>query len=334
MISGGLDSVLAAALLKRQGIEVTGLHFFNGFNGGTMRRAVCEGATIEQQAGAAKERLEGLLGIEIRVMDVSGEFLGVLAAPRHGFGRNVNPCIDCRIFLLGKAREILEREGFDFVFTGEVLGQRPMSQHMKAMRLVAERSGLEGRLLRPLCAKHMPETIPEREGLVDRSLLLDINGRSRKRQMALAAELGITGYQQPAGGCTLTDENYARRYSDLVAHGATLSCEETILLSVGRHLRLSPAVKIVVGRRQEENEYLERAWSGGILMTTVDHPGPTTLVQGAAGEEDLIQAATVTARYSDGKKEASVRVVIGPGAGERTVEVAPASDETLERLRI
>ena len=334
MISGGLDSVLAAAVIKRQGIAVTGLHFFNGFNGGTMRRAVCDGATIEQQADGAKRRLEELMGIDVRVIDVSVDFLRVLAAPEHGYGKNVNPCIDCRIFLLGRAREILEREGYDFVFTGEVLGQRPMSQNLKAMREVERQSGLEGRLLRPLCARLMAQTIPERDGLVDRSLLLDIQGRSRRRQMALAAELGITGYEQPAGGCTLTDENYARRYSDLAARGAVFSCEDTIVLSVGRHLRLSPSVKIVVGRRQEENEYLERAWSGSALMTTVDHPGPTTLVQGEASQEDLLLAAAITARYSDGKGERSVRVAIRSGGEERIVEVAPAEDAAIDRIRI
>ncbi|MDD3643503.1 MAG: hypothetical protein PHQ19_08590, partial [Candidatus Krumholzibacteria bacterium] len=190
MISGGLDSILATAVLKRQGIAITALHFLNGFNGGTMRRAVCEGASMSEQAAAARARLEASLGVETRVVDVSREFLGVLASPGHGYGRNINPCIDCRIFLLRKAREILEREGYDFVFTGEVLGQRPMSQNVKAMRTVERESGLEGRLLRPLSARLFPETIPERDGLVDRSLLLDMQGRSRRRQMELAAELG------------------------------------------------------------------------------------------------------------------------------------------------
>lgn len=334
MVSGGLDSVLAVALLKRQGIAITALHFLNGFNGGTMRRAVCEGTSMSEQAASARARLEASLGVEARVVDVSREFLDVLASPGHGYGRNINPCIDCRIFLLRKAREILEREGYDFVFTGEVLGQRPMSQNVKAMRTVERESGLEGRLLRPLSARLFPETIPEREGLVDRSLLLDIQGRSRRRQMALAGELGLEGFEQPAGGCTLTDENYARRYADLASRGAAIGCEDTVLLSVGRHLRLSESVKIVVGRRQEENEYLERAWRDGILMTTLDHPGPTTLVQGPPSEEQLLLAAAVTARYSDGKGEPSVRVAVREGGEERIVEAAPAPAGEIERLLV
>lgn len=331
MISGGLDSSLAVAVLKRQGIEITGLHFFNGFNSGTMRRSVSEGLSLEQQAGAARRRLEEALAVPVMVIDVSEDFLPVLAAPEHGFGRNVNPCIDCRIFLLRRARALMEREGYDFVFTGEVLGQRPMSQHRQSLTLVERESGLEGRLLRPLCARLLPETIPEREGLVDRALLLDLQGRSRRRQMELAAELGLSGYEQPAGGCTLTDENYARRLRDLLAHGGALDCSQSVLLSVGRHLRLSSGVKLVVGRHRLENEYIERAWADGTLLTIVDHPGPTVLVLGKPSAAELDAAAAVTARYSDGKAEPSVRVAVNSGGGQRIVEVAPADEEAVSR---
>jgi tRNA U34 2-thiouridine synthase MnmA/TrmU len=335
MISGGLDSILAAVILERQGIEVTGLHFLNGFDPVSLRRRVCEGISIADIAGEKRESLERKIRAPVRVIDVSEEFLEVLASPRFGYGKNVNPCIDCRIFLLGKAREIMLDEGYDFVFTGEVLGQRPMSQHILAMRQVEKESGLSGRLLRPLCAKLMAVTRPEKEGLVDRERLLDIQGRSRKRQMALASELGIEDYATPAGGCALTDENYARRYLDLVSHGHhPMTCEDTLLLSTGRHLRISDGVKVVVGRREEENNYLEREWSGMPLLTTVDHPGPVTVVLGGANEDEIAAAAAVTARYSDGKNEPSVRVSVRIGGDEREIDAVPAQDEDIEDWRL
>jgi tRNA-specific 2-thiouridylase len=335
MVSGGLDSILAAALLRGQGINVTGLHFLNGFAAGSLRRRVCEGISLAEIAAEKKESLEGTLGVPVRVIDVSDEFLDILRSPRFGYGRNVNPCIDCRIFLLDKAREIMLDEGFDFVFTGEVLGQRPMSQNVSAMRRVEKESGLSGRLLRPLCAKLMPVSDPEREGLVDREMLLDIQGRSRRRQIALAAEMGIEDYPSPAGGCSLTDENFARRYLDLASRGRfPVTCEDTLLLSTGRHFRISGGARLVVGRREEENNYLERAWGDRPLLTTVDHPGPVTVILGDPTAEDIASAAAVTARYSDGKGEPSVRVSVKNCGDDREIEVAPAPDEDIDRWRL
>jgi len=334
MISGGLDSLLAVAVLRELGVDITGLHFLNGFGAGSLSRQVSENMSLAEIAADRKQRLESMLGVPVRVIDVSEEFLTVLRTPRFGYGKNINPCIDCRIFLLGKAREIMEKEGFDFVFTGEVLGQRPMSQHFRAMRQVEKESGLSGRLLRPLCARLLAATEPEKDGLVDRERLLDIQGRSRKRQLALAEELGIEDYATPAGGCTLTDENYARKYLDHTGHGMDVTCDDAVILSMGRHLRLSDRVKIVVGRREPENDYLESRWGDRILLTTLDHPGPVTVVIGEPSEEELMRAAAVTARYSDGKREPAVRVSITAGGDTREVEVAPASDEDLDRWRI
>jgi tRNA U34 2-thiouridine synthase MnmA/TrmU len=334
MISGGLDSLLAVAVLKSLDVDIAGLHYLNGFGAGSLRQRVCERMPVEEIAADKKERLESMLSIPVRVIDVSGEFLEVLRSPRFGYGKNVNPCIDCRIFLLSKAREIMETEGFDFVFTGEVLGQRPMSQHLRAMRQVEKESGLTGRLLRPLCAKLLKMTEPESEGLIDREKLLDIQGRSRKRQMALAEEFGIKDYATPAGGCTLTDENYARKYLDLAGHTREITCEDTVMLSMGRHLRLSDTVKIVVGRHELENDYLESEWGEKIQLTTLDHPGPVTVVIGDPTEDELLQAAAITARYSDGKREAMVRVSVADGGDVREVEVAPASDGELDRWRV
>lgn len=334
MISGGLDSVLAVAVLKKLGVEITGLHFLNGFGAGSLRKRVCGKMSFAEIAEEKKEALEEKLGVPVRVIDVSEEFLGVLSDPEFGYGKNINPCIDCRIFLLRKAKEIMDAEGFDFIFTGEVLGQRPMSQHLRAMKQVEKQSGLKGRLLRPLCAKLLAPTEIEKEGLVDREKLLDIQGRTRKRQMQLAEELEIGEYATPAGGCTLTDENYARKYNDLTGHGKAVTCEDAVLISMGRHLRLSDGVKVVVGRHELENDYLESEWGGNINLTTLDHPGPVTVVIGDPSDDEILQAAAVTARYSDGKREKSVRVSITNGEDVREIEVAPATDDDLDRWRI
>jgi hypothetical protein len=275
-------------------------------------------------------------GAPVRILDFSTEYFDVLLHPRHGYGANMNPCIDCHIFMLRKAGELMEREGARFVFTGEVLGQRPMSQHFKALELIERESGLPGLLVRPLSAKLLPETIAERNGWIDREKLYDIEGRSRKPQMALAEELAVKGYSSPAGGCMLTDGPYAARLRDLVRHseGSSLTHEDTLLLAVGRHFRLSPAVKLVAGRREAENLYLERTWSGDWLAFPLDAPGATVLVHGEPTDEDLQAAAAFAARYSDAKNQAGVRIALRKGNEERILEVAPAPEEAVDRHRI
>jgi hypothetical protein len=275
-------------------------------------------------------------GVPARVLDLVDDYFDVLLHPRHGYGANVNPCIDCHLFMIRKAKEVMEREGARFVFTGEVLGQRPMSQNYKALELIDRESGLGGLLVRPLSARLLPETLAEKNGWIARDGLLDIQGRSRRRQMELAAGLGVKGYASPAGGCMLTDEHYAARFKDWMRcrGNAVLTHEETLLFSVGRHFRLSPSVKAVVGRREVENHYIERAWGAEWLATPVDVPGPTVLVQGPAGDEDLHFGAALVARYSDAKTAPSVKVAVRKGNEERIFDAAPASDDVIERLRI
>ncbi len=296
-MSGGLDSALAVAVIRRQGIAVIGLHVAIGFHQGIMQREIA-GERLSDLLDEESRRMSDSFGTEVRVIDRTEEYFGVLLRPRHGYGANANPCIDCHLYMIRIAGEIMAREGAGFVFTGEVLGQRPMSQNRRALELIDRESALEGRLVRPLSALRLPPTLPEREGYLDRSLLLDIEGRSRKRQMELAAELGVRGYSSPAGGCMLTDGNYARKLKDRIRHGAAvpLAHEETLLFSVGRHFRLSPEVRIVVGRREVENLYLERAWAGEWLARPVDVPGPTALVLGSPAEDDLRLAASFVAR--------------------------------------
>src|SRR5467141_171245 len=251
LLSGGLDSTLAARVLLEQGIEVIGLHYSTGFCMNDHRRAMAR-----PDEDPKRMRNEGLragadLGIPIEVLDAGEAYLRMVLNPRHGYGSRANPCIDCRIFMIHGAAEYMREHGGHFVFTGEVLGQRPMSQHMQSLRLIEKECGIEGYLLRPLSARHLPPTLPEQLGWVDRDRLLGISGRSRKEQMEWSRTWGISDYPQPAGRCCyLADENFAKRFHDKKQHASPeeIRREELILLKVGRHFRLGPNVKIIVAR--------------------------------------------------------------------------------------
>jgi tRNA U34 2-thiouridine synthase MnmA/TrmU len=272
--------------------------------------------------------------------------------PKHGYGVAANPCIDCRIFMLNKAKEIARQEGAQIVFTGEVLGQRPMSQHRRTLDMIEKETGLRGRLLRPLSAQHLPPTIPEQEGLLDRGRLLSIEGRSRREQQRLARDMSIEDYPQPSGGCCfLADRNFGVRFHDLVreeeATGRKVTRDEIVLLKVGRHFRLSPRAKAVVGRDEGENSFLERFRAGRWRVAALDHVGPVTIVAGEAAPDQIETTAAITARYCDGKREPAVRVRAEkyagpdePASGEQSplvvedLTVAPASDTLLAALRV
>jgi len=342
MISGGLDSTLALALVLRQGVEVKAINFYTGFCiTETQRRkgGRPDGSVPRNEALRAAADLE----VEIEYVDVSGgPYLDMLVNPRYGYGQNANPCVDCRIFMMQKAREIMEREGADFVFTGEVLGQRPKSQRRDSLWVIEKRSGLEGRLLRPLSAKLLPPTRAEQEGLVDRERLLDISGRSRLRQMALARELGVADWPQPAGGCCfLTDEAFGRKFFDLldgrVAAGQErkLRQEDVVLLSTGRHFRLSPAVKLIVGRTEVENALLENYAEGRARLAARDRNGPVALLEGTPTWEQRLLASRIVARYGKGRADPEV-VVEWREEGEVEIHaVAPETDEArIESLRV
>jgi tRNA-uridine 2-sulfurtransferase len=342
MISGGLDSTLALALVKRLGVEVKAVTFYTGF---------CVTETQRRKGGRpdgtvpANEALRAAadLEVDIEYVDISGSgYLDMLVNPRYGYGQNANPCVDCRIFMMSRAREIMLREGADFVFTGEVLGQRPKSQRRDTLWLIEKRSGLEGRLLRPLSARLLPPTIPEQEGLVDRSRLLDISGRSRLRQMALAREWGIQGWPQPAGGCCfLTDEAFGRKFFDLLdgreaaGRERRLEQEDVVLLSTGRHFRLSPRAKLIVGRTEVENRLLERYADSRARLAARDLAGPVALVEGEPTWEERVLAARIVARYGKGRGLPAVAVEWQEGDLVETYEVPPEPDEArIEALRI
>jgi hypothetical protein len=342
MISGGLDSTLALALVRRQGVEVKAITFYTGF---------CITETQRRKGGRADgtiPRNEALraaadLDVDVEYVDLSRSgYLEMLVNPRYGYGANANPCVDCRIFMMRRAREIMDREGAQFVFTGEVLGQRPKSQRRDTLRTIERESGLEGRLLRPLSAKLLAPTLPEREGLVDRERLEAISGRSRHRQIALAQELGVADWPQPAGGCCyLTDESFARKFFDVLdareaaGEERRIEPEDVVLLSTGRHFRLSPRAKLVVGRTEVENALLERYAAGRARLEARALLGPVALVEGEPTWEERRLAASIVARYGKGKDLAEVVVEWREGDLVESYAVAPERDEArIESLRV
>lgn len=295
LFSGGLDSQLAVLLLREQGVEMEGVVFESPF------------FKIGEAVEAAKQ-----LGLKLHIYPFTSDIMELVSDPPHGFGSAMNPCIDCHARMIKRAGEMMVEGGFDFVSTGEVLNQRPMSQNRRALGMVEKASTLSGRLLRPLSAKLLEPTIPELEGVVDRERLLDLNGRSRKPQLELAAYYGLKEFPAPAGGCLLTEKGFCGKLADLIDHGGGSEERLVRLLLRGRHFRLPGGAKCIVGRDARENALLKEALQGGeILLHTVYVPGPTALLSSGAGEEDINAAAGICASYGDsrGRESVTVRVV-------------------------
>ena len=261
-------------------------------------------------------------------MDLTDKYLPLIYDPPHGFGRGHNPCIDCHTLMLREAGALMAAAGFDFLFTGEVLGQRPMSQNRGSLNLIARESGFADLLLRPLSAKSLKATAPEVRGWVDRERLLNLSGRGRKRQLALAVEFGITRFPAPAGGCLLTDPRYATRLKELLRHVPEASRGDLELLKYGRHFRLPGGAKAVVGRIQRENEAIETLISSGDFLLKVEqYPGPLVLGRGVASEADLAAAAGLAAAYSDAPEGVPVTVTAEPGGSDRVFRLTtPGKD--------
>ncbi len=326
LISGGLDSLLAAKVIQEQGVHVEGINFYTGF--------CVEGHThaIRKKDRKKPKRNNALwvaeqLGIKLHIVDIIEDYKEVVFNPRHGYGANLNPCLDCKIFMVGKALEWMQQHGFDFIVTGEVVGQRPKSQRKDTMPVVARESGAGDLLLRPLCAKNLPETRPEREGWVNREELYGFNGRTRKPQIALARQFGFEDYAQPAGGCCfLTDAQYSVKLADLWNSRGRKSydLDDIMLLKVGRHLRPRPHFKLIISREEGEGRFLQGYRKGFVHLTTVSHAGPLTLVDGTLCGDDLMLAARLTARYSQGRDAAQVEVeATGLDGKTQHLRVAP-----------
>jgi len=306
LCSGGLDSILSALILRKQGIAVEWVSFETPF-------------FSSEKAGQASR----ITGIPIIIKNITTTYLKMLKNPPCGYGKHMNPCMDCHALMFRLAGSIMKEKGFDFLFSGEVLGQRPMSQNAQSLRYVEKQSGFDGYILRPLSAKKLPETIPEKEGLVNRDLLFDISGRSRKSQIKLAKEFGIADYPSPAGGCLLTDKSYSARLKDLFDHQETITENELYLLKHGRHLRLNHETKIIVGRTQQDNENIEKYYDRAedTIFKVIKFPGPTVLMPHGGSKEIMILAASICAGY-------------GKAPNLTPVEVGAVTPQGLEAIKV
>lgn len=326
LFSGGLDSILAAKVIQNQGVDVLALNFTSPFFG-------CSPALNGEPVAAEYARR---YKIPYREIQLGEDFLEMLRHPRHGYGSAMNPCIDCKTFMLRKAAALMEELGAEFVITGEVVGQRPMSQRMDTLRLIERESGLGKKLLRPLSARFLPPSLPETEGWVNRDQLPAIRGRGRKEQIRLAAELGIDKYPAPAGGCLLTEESYIPKVKDLLDHQAAPAVRDFQLLRTGRHFRVSPDCKVVVGRDNSDNEkILAAARDGETTLRWAEGASPMVLMLGSCEPLSVKTASRVLLRYTKAPKGAEAVVSVQTEGQRSDLHVMnDLVEDELERLRI
>ena len=321
LISGGLDSLIACLVLKLQNIEVVGLNFKSPF-------CICDKAYKNAECGL--NLFYDKLGIKTYFLQKEDDYLEVIKNPKFGYGKNLNPCIDCRIYILKKAKIFAKEISANFIFTGEVIDQRPKSQNLKALNIIEEESDLKGKLLRPLSALLLKPTLLEQKGLIDRSKLLGIKGRSRKKQLELARSHGLLNDYNACGGCLLTEKEFANRMRDYLKYSKNPTMQGVKLLKYGRHFRFNGS-KIIVGRNELENNFLLNFMGPDeIVMEASDVKGPVTLIQGKTEEEVIIFAAKLTLRYSDALGSKG-KVIYGRGTNQlkESITVEKATQEVL-----
>ncbi len=320
LLSGGLDSSLAVKLMLDQGLDVEAVNFVSPF-------CLCG------KGGCGAVEVAKNLKVPLKTINVGEEYLKMVRKPRFGYGRNMNPCVDCRIFMLKKAKKYAEETGASFIFTGEVLGQRPMSQQWHTLGIIEKEAGLKGKIVRPLSAKLLPPTEAEKKGLVKRETLLDIEGRSRKSQIRLAQELKVTDYSCPSGGCLLTYREFASKLKDLFAHKKKVSLKDVQLLKIGRHFRFEKN-KIIVGRNEAENTLLSKLkMPNDYCFEAQDTGSPITLLQGPKTRKAIEKAAALTAYYSD-KKQEELSVRFGKDDFNKSLRILAPSREEVEKLSV
>ena len=319
LCSGGLDSTLAGVVLRDLGIDVEWITFETPFFSAAKARKASEA-----------------VGIPLTVMPIYPIYIEMLKNPPAGYGKYMNPCMDCHALMFKLAGEMMRENNFDFLFSGEVLGQRPMSQNKTSLRYVEKHSGFDGYILRPLSAKNLPQTIPEKKGLVDREKLLDIAGRGRKAQIRLAAVYGIQDYPAPAGGCLLTDKGYTNRLRDLLKHQDNCTEAEMHLLKYGRHYRLNKDAKLIVGRTEKDNRNILQYHdpTGDIVIDVKDYPSPIALIPHGADQNAIMLAASICTGHSKAPQMAPVDVLVKTGKKKKTIKVIALQPEDVRKLMI
>lgn len=321
LLSGGLDSTLAVKMMLDMDIDVEALNFTSPFCTCTGKNSGCKSEAV---------RVAQEFDIPIKVVHKGLDYLEIVRNPRHGYGKGVNPCVDCRIYLLRKAREYMLESGADFVITGEVLGQRPMSQRRDTLRVIERESGLEGLLLRPLSAQHFEATIPEREGWVDREKLMAIKGRSRKELFELADELDVKNYPCPAGGCLLTELSFVPKIQDIFDHCQELNLRDFRLLKTGRHLRIGDSSKVIIGRNEADNNLLETIrLPEEAALTWLDGNTPVGIVTGAQGDDLYSLAARILLRYTRAEPGSACRMEVRVNGGSQVFSVNNDLNESM-----
>ncbi len=318
LLSGGLDSMLAFKVLQEQGIHTIGVSFVTPFFG-------------SQKAEKSAEILE----IELRIINISEIHLKMVLSPKYGYGKGMNPCIDCHALMFHEAGKIMESEGADFLFSGEVLDERPMSQNYQSLMKVSKESGYKDFIIRPLSAKLLPETIPEKEGKVIREKLLDIRGRSRKRQIELAEYYGIKEYPQPAGGCLLTEPGYSQKLKELIKNSSEIDLRNVEFLEIGRHFRLNTGDKLIVGRDEKENNIiLSRKKDSDAIFDARDHPGPIAIITNLKSQDSISTSAAICAYYSDAPKDQEILIDYFWRSEKNSISIKALPKEEIDKFRI
>ncbi|MEM2855891.1 MAG: hypothetical protein QW416_02155 [Candidatus Nitrosocaldaceae archaeon] len=319
LLSGGLDSTLSVKIMKDQGFDVKAL---------AIKTPFCD-FDCGHGCGFKVMEVADRLGVDLKTVYIGDEYIEMLKNPKHGYGSGMNPCIDCRIMMYKEAKKYMEEIGAEFIITGEVLGQRPMSQNKRALKIIELEGDLEGKVLRPLSGKNLEPIEAEKKGIIDRNKLLSIRGRSRKTQFRLAKELGIVEYPNAAGGCLLTDPQFSKRVKDLLKYVNKPTLNDIELLKIGRHFRLDNS-KLIVGRNKEENEKIKAlALDDDILLETRDYKGPVGLLR--KDPNDIMQASMIVLRYSDAPKNKESTIISNIG---NNINVIPIDDKILDKYRI
>jgi tRNA U34 2-thiouridine synthase MnmA/TrmU len=325
LLSGGLDSTLAVKLMIEQGVDVKAV---------AIKTPFCD-FDCGHGCGFRVKEVAEKLGVDLKTVYLGDDYLEMLKNPKHGYGSGMNPCIDCREMMFKVAKDYMQEIDAKFIVTGEVLEQRPMSQNPRALKIIEHESGLDGKVLRPLSAKHLEPTEAENSGFVKREQLLSIKGRTRRTQIELAKTLGITDYPNSAGGCLLTDPHFAKRVEDLFEYVDKPTLNDTELLKLGRHFRINKNAKLVVGRNEDENNVITSlAASSDLLLEVKDHKGPIALLRGVYDESVLALAGSIVHRYSDAPKDAECAITIRSNSDLRDIFVSSADSEQLSSYRI